>query len=651
MFKGNNLETIKYSNVDLFEKRMKEKEKLNTTLFSKHLKSFSLSNKSKSPFDLTYSTLPSSKRTIFSPGRNKKKINPFNITQITFSKKDYPNNNIHLFLTDTPLIEKRSLSKSNKRIFFSNPNDSFYSSKNKNKNTNNSLLYLFERKFDLSEKKKKTKLQLKMNQMNRTNQKVRDYINKTRDIQLIKYTTIIQKERKIRLKETYDNKIQKVDDAISTINETNKLFCDEFLNKYNEFVKHSITQRETERTRNIQFMEQIIQLKNEISFIESKIRKVELDKKNILKWIYFQICVNEKKLKVPNHYKVIIQDSEENFKNNLYIEKKEKNIDISLNNNSLSPTLSREFHKNSIKRNTIFLNKKKYERNDTKINNRKESIDKSKTISNTSTYKNYSKEEVERIRKYSYTITFSTIEDFIYQFKQFENMNINYIHAYNDLSESLIQLKKEKNLMILEWKKEMDYTIKLIEIKENELKEIKNKNQMLLNEINHLKGDYKNNYNDNFNYNSNKPENKIYLAIISLYKKYSQINFYFDEIKIKRILTKEDEMLSILKLLEFYIDKLKNKLDIYKRQNQEEVKNLQNNIEKLHKVEKSKRQREEHLIKIEKLKEKIEKRNNKIYLLPKKKYETYFFDFDSYKNKKKDIDEKNIIESNIEDYI
>ena len=154
MNKGINLETLKYSNVDLFEKRMKEKEKLNTTLFSKHLKSFSLSNKSKSPFDLTYSTLPSSKRTIFSPGRNKKKINPFNITQITFNKKDYPNNNIHLFLTDTPLIEKKSLSKSNKRIFFSPPNDSFYSSKDKNKNTNNSLLYLFERKFDLSEKKK-----------------------------------------------------------------------------------------------------------------------------------------------------------------------------------------------------------------------------------------------------------------------------------------------------------------------------------------------------------------------------------------------------------------------------------------------------------------------------------------------------------------
>jgi hypothetical protein len=36
MFKGNNLETIKYSNVDLFEKRMKEKEKLNTNLYSKN---------------------------------------------------------------------------------------------------------------------------------------------------------------------------------------------------------------------------------------------------------------------------------------------------------------------------------------------------------------------------------------------------------------------------------------------------------------------------------------------------------------------------------------------------------------------------------------------------------------------------------------
>ena len=37
--------------------------------------------------------------------------------------------------------------------------------------------------------------------------------------------------------------------------------------------------------------------------------------------------------------------------------------------------------------------------------------------------------------------------------------------------------------MILEWKKEMDYTLKLIEIKENELKDIKNKNEMLLEQL------------------------------------------------------------------------------------------------------------------------------------------------------------------------
>ena len=47
-------------------------------------------------------------------------------------------------------------------------------------------------------KKKRTKLQLKIKQINRANQKVRDYINKTREIQLIKYSTIIQKERKFK---------------------------------------------------------------------------------------------------------------------------------------------------------------------------------------------------------------------------------------------------------------------------------------------------------------------------------------------------------------------------------------------------------------------------------------------------------------------
>ena len=77
-------------------------------------------------------------------------------------------------------------------------------------------------------------------------------------------------------------------------------------------------------------MKEIIKYKNEISLLESKIRKAEYDKYNIIRWIYFQICVNEKILNIPAYYKAIIEESEENFKKNIYGETKEKTGELNL---------------------------------------------------------------------------------------------------------------------------------------------------------------------------------------------------------------------------------------------------------------------------------------------------------------------------------
>ena len=111
------------------------------------------------------------------------------------------------------------------------------------------------------------------------------------------------------MREQYDNEIERVDEAIKTINESSKLFNDKFINKFNDAVKQLFTRREIERTRNIQLIEQILQYKNEISLLVSKIRKAEFDKYNIIRWIYFQICVNEKILNFPVYYKAIIEES------------------------------------------------------------------------------------------------------------------------------------------------------------------------------------------------------------------------------------------------------------------------------------------------------------------------------------------------------
>ncbi len=653
-----NFESMKYSNVDLFEKRMiekeKEKEKFNSTLMSRHIKSFSSSiNKSKLNFDLTFSTLPSTKRTIFSNGRKNKRIKK--IKEIKYNSDILNNNN--LYLTQTPLFENKTIftSKSNKKIKFTclSNNENYMTINNNKKSNNNKLLYLFEKEKilpNLKSSKKKKNIEIKIGLFNNKRQKVRDYINKTRDVKLLKYTTTIQKERNIRVREQYDNEIERVDEAIKTINESSKLFNDKFINKFNDAVKQLFTIREIERTRNIQLIEQILQYKNEISLLESKIRKVEFDKYNIIRWIYFQICVNEKILNVPVYYKAIIEESEENFKKNIYGETKEKTGELNLSNNNITPinnTPNRDFTKNFFKRDTL---KKLLTRSDTKKykkdNNYTERLSTIKTFVFGSIYKNLPKKEVERIRQYRNSITFSNVEDFLSQFKQFENKNINYIYQYNDIKEELLQLHKEKQLMILEWKKEMDYTLKLIEIKENELKDIKNKNEMLLEQLKIISKNTKTNYQ-----NKKELKNKVYLSIVSLFKKFSQIdfNYYEETLKNKKFFT-EEEILYILKKIEYQIDYLYNRFKVYKEKNEEQLKSLIINVEKQHKVEKTKKQREEEEDKIEKLKEKLEQKKNKLYLIPRKKIEKYF-GFHNKKNKNVNLDESESKEPSFDDYI
>ena len=174
--------------------------------------------------------------------------------------------------------------------------------------------------------------------------------------------------------------------------------------------------------------------------------------------------------------------------------------------------------------------------------------------------------------------------------------------------------------MILEWKKEMDYTLKLIEIKENELKDIKNKNEMLLEQLKIISKNTKTNFK-----NKKEPKNKVYLSIVSLFKKFSQIdfNYYEETLKNKKFFT-EEEILYILKKIEYQIDYLDNRFKVYKEKNEEQLKALIINVEKHHKVEKTKKQREKEEDKIEKLKEKLEQKKNKIYLIPRKKIEKFF---------------------------
>jgi hypothetical protein len=194
----------------------------------------------------------------------------------------------------------------------------------------------------------------------------------------------------------------------------------------------------------------------------------------------------------------------------------------------------------------------------------------------------------------------------------------------------------------------MDYTLKGIEKKENELKLIKDKNVILLKEVKHLKKISKKSIIDSTKYKNNK----LFNSIMNLYNECCKIDYDFQEKK-KCASSIEEEMLEYLKKIEIYIDYLDSKFKIYNNQNDiyyEELIKLQNEAEKQHKLEKTQKQREELSQRFVKLKEKIEKRNNKVYYLPKKKYEKYY-GLINKKEKKQIIKEQDIKEPVFEDFI
>ena len=55
-------------------------------------------------------------------------------------------------------------------------------------------------------------------------------------------------------------------------------------------------QKSYEKNKVDDLLDEIIRLKNDITKINSQMAKIELDKSKILRWIYFQIQLKEKKV-------------------------------------------------------------------------------------------------------------------------------------------------------------------------------------------------------------------------------------------------------------------------------------------------------------------------------------------------------------------
>ena len=248
----------KFLNVELFERREKERIKsgnlktrttFNTTQYTKNL--------SELPNVTTQnSTFSSIIRPYTSKSKNRNIKNYFNSKDLNLNSLTY-----NTFLTDSPYWNSQS-SRNNSKYNYTD----YITEDNKQIDLGLKDLKKFEMLSHRSNKSEPNRLiknnyksekneliGLKTKQLNYDKDSLFDYINKTRDLKLMKYKLDIKKERTIRLKETYLNEQEKIDDIINSIEKTDKLFNDAFNVKFNDYVKELEIKREIAKTENTNF--------------------------------------------------------------------------------------------------------------------------------------------------------------------------------------------------------------------------------------------------------------------------------------------------------------------------------------------------------------------------------------------------------------
>ena len=487
----------------------------------------------------------------------------------------------------------------------------------------------------------------------------RDYLNKLNEQKIYNYTSRAKTERLRRLEEAYQSQVEFYKDSIISFQKSKKLLENDFSNKITDYTKYISTKKEREKIKESSIRQQIMDYRKDIEQIKTKINKIELEKKNIIKWIFLQIQMKEKKLKLPEYYKSIITDYGKN------------------------KSSKRLFYKNDEKNDSSFFDKKKLNKKvilklkdsfaiDDKIVKNRELIN---SNNNGSTDKYIRVEEYKRILNYKNNLIYKTPEELKDRLISLEKGNLVLLQYKDILHSQLFKYKKElesfmkersnfenENRKIGGWEKELN-NIKNIADKNKKIASVI-KNKKLSNLKKNLDNNNEKSGHSKIKNNYINDTDKYKLKNMSLYKNIynifeicqkvgSNLSYCSEIIHLvkRKINTKEKEMLLMLEFIELTVDYLIMSINKKKNQGQEIkalVKNIKTNIDKEHKLEKAKMQIILDMKKINSLEEKVEKRYNKIYFLPNRKKNFTEFKF----NKKEKNNNKNINKKHqIQDYL
>ena len=727
---------LKYSNLTLFERREKEYN-TDKKIIKKIPKSFKISKSLHKRIDETkenilqpfYQTMSSfhysDKSSTILPlldyfetdsrniqsyryKINHNKLNPNNKTEKTNIQNNLNKIN-NFFLTESAINKTRNNRLNNLSILQKKDNDSkrndsnadtllFIQTCKNNENFNNKLKisgYLSDRKTNLkhysyikqkskedknifeklAEKlKAKKMIDNKLSKYTYYNEpRLKDYIKKTQEYKIHSYTAKVKKERAIRLEEEYYNQIQFYQDTMGSLESARKLLDIQFSNKIADYTRFLISKREREIVKSSKLIQKIINHKKDIEHIKAKIAKIDIEKGNIIKWIFFMIQLKEKKLVLPNHYKTIFERDKQRRISRRQVTKKESKSEYNRSKNRKITSRRIGFSRadslfNKESKEIDFDNKENKDNKETNKENKDDKENKENTDNkdNKDNNKDNKKEDYEKIINYKNNLIFQTTEEFQDRLSGLENENLILLNYNNKINRNVLQLKRELNFLIKDKEKNDSRNNKIL-LKEKELENIKNiirektkiikdfkKSQEILENAyrkEREKGKNKKSDNiieNNINIinieNNNVNENKNTLL-------YRKINDIFEESKIvgctlsfheellclinKKIYSKEKEMIFMLEYIEQTIDYLMMKIKNYMTKNDNTsdfIKSVKLDIERGHKIDKARIQMMLGLQKIQILKEKVEKRSNKIYFLPTKK-----IDLSTFRNKKKKI--------------
>ena len=472
-------------------------------------------------------------------------------------------------------------------------------------------IYLFQKKLEYISlnKKKGQKLYNYMEELN-------EFINK-------KYGNRLKAEKAKISFEEYKNQHELIDDKIYSLQRANKLYNDLYVYKFNDYIKFLGKQIDKYNKSNYYLLNEVFILQKETLKLKMRINKLLEDKKFYNKFIFLQICTQEKKVKLPDYYDYILNHTLEegiNYYKGVLNEKEVKHI-FDYKKNIIYKDYESYIYQIKIyeNENREMLNKlDSLKKEVNRLNTEKKELfdeDEQLTLYLDNKMEEKSKERIDIINKYNLLCNEKN--------KLLKQIQFTYVNE-NQINKRTKQKKKRKYSYYSSYFKGRDKNKKNTNKSTNESYNTnnnnRNKNKQLTTKTKSFSVDEQLFLDYNINYDNTQNKNqhtilyykirKLFFLLINFIKKEENLN------KKEKITTENGLILKMLTKIEdamnLFIENEKN----FNRINKEEIIKIKLKMEKQRKIMKGQRQIAIIKAKYENMKKKLEEKNNKIYFLP-----------------------------------